>query len=231
MAERFYIGGMTTPEQLAREKIDALLKAAGWIIQDMKDFNRNASLGVAVREFQLPAGPCDYLLFIEGKAAGVIEAKKQGVTLSGFADQSEKYMNALPDHLAKWQAILVFDYESTSDETFFRDMRDPRPRSRRVFAFHKPETLHDWLKQSDTLRARMRSMPPLNEAGLRDCQIEAIKGLEKSLSDDKPRALIQMRQALAKLLRPAPLATGSSNMEARSAFSFWLIAITSATRR
>jgi type I restriction enzyme R subunit len=108
-----------TPEQIARQKIDAILTAAGWVIQDMKDFNRNAALGVAVREFQLPAGPCDYLLFIEGKAAGVIEAKKADVTLSGVAKQADKYMDALPAHLAKWDIILRFDYESTSDETFF----------------------------------------------------------------------------------------------------------------
>ena len=81
-----------TPEACAREKIDQLLSAAGWALQDRDQFDRNASLGVAVREFPLPAGPCDYLLFIDGKAAGVIEAKKSGVTLSGVADQSDKYM-------------------------------------------------------------------------------------------------------------------------------------------
>ena len=187
-----------TPEQLARKKIDAVLEAADWVIQDMQDFNRNAALGVAVREFQLPAGPCDYLLFIDGKAAGVIEAKKQGVTLSGVADQSNKYMAALPDHLARWDTILRFDYESTSDETFFRDTRDPKPRSRRVFAFHKPETLHEWLKLPDTLRTRLQTMPPLIETGLRDCQVEAIKGLERSLAEDKPRSLIQMATGAGK---------------------------------
>lgn len=189
---------MKTPEQLAREKIDAVLQDAGWVIQNNDEFNRNAALGVAVREFQLPAGPCDYLLFIEGKAAGVIEAKKSGMTLSGVAEQSEKYMAALPEHLAKWDTILRFDYESTSDETFFRDMRDPRPRSRRVFAFHRPEALLAWLKAPDTLRTRLQNMRPLNESGLRDCQIEAIKGLEKSLAEDKPRSLIQMATGAGK---------------------------------
>ncbi|MFD1381428.1 hypothetical protein [Fodinicurvata halophila] len=67
---------MQTPEDKARAEIDRLLSDAGWVLQDMEDFNRNAALGVAVREFQLPAGPCDYLLFVDGKAAGVIEAKK-----------------------------------------------------------------------------------------------------------------------------------------------------------
>lgn len=193
-----------TPEQRAREKIDALLTAAGWIVQDNAAFNRNAGEGVAVREFALPAGPCDYLLFVGGKAAGVVEAKKSGVTLSGVAEQAEKYMAKLPDHLARWADQLIFDYESTGEETFFRDTRDPDPRSRRVFAFHQPATLHAWLKEPDTLRGRLKQMPPLDPTSLRDCQIEAIrgsdslKGLEASLASDHPRALIQMATGAGK---------------------------------
>lgn len=89
-----------SPEQRAREKIDALLFAAGWALQDNADFNRNAAEGVAVREFLLAGGPCDYLLFVGGKAAGVIEAKKAGVTLSGVAEQAARYLLALPAHVA-----------------------------------------------------------------------------------------------------------------------------------
>ncbi|MDG4648020.1 type I restriction-modification enzyme R subunit C-terminal domain-containing protein [Roseibacterium sp. SDUM158017] len=172
--------------------------------------NRNAALGVAVREFSLPAGPCDYLLFVEGKAAGVIEAKKAGVTLSGVAEQSERYMAKLPNHLARWQETLRFDYESTGDETFFRDMRDPKPRSRRLFAFHKPETLLAWLKEHDTLRGRLQGFPSLDPKGLRDCQIEAITGLERSFVEDRPRALIQ-------------LATGAGKTFTACSFSYRLI--------
>lgn len=189
---------MTNPEQIARQKIDALLEAAGWVLQDRDQLNKSAGLGVAVREFQLPAGPCDYLLFVDGKAAGVVEAKKAGVTLSGVSEQSDKYMAALPPHVARWRDTLVFDYESTGDETFFRDTRDPNARSRKVFAFHRPETLLEWLKQPDTLRKRLREMPALMTAGLRDCQIEAIGGLEKSLAEDRPRALIQLATGAGK---------------------------------
>lgn len=143
---------MVTPEEQARHQIDELLEAAGWVIQDRNAFNRNAALGVAVREFQLHAGPCDYLLFVEGKAAGVIEAKKTGVTLSGVAEQSAKYTVSLPEYLARWNDTLTFAYESTGDESFFLDNRDPKPRSRRIFAFHRPETLLEWIKQDSTLR-------------------------------------------------------------------------------
>ena len=208
---------MLTPEQAAREKIDKLLTSAGWVLQDRDEFNRKASLGVAVREFQLPTGPCDYLLFIDGKAAGVIEAKKEGVTLSGVSDQSDKYMGALPEHLAKWDDILVFDYESSSQETFFRNLRDPKPRSRRVFAFHCPETLHEWLRSPRTLRAALADMPPLDETGLRDCQIDAINGLEKSLAADRPRSLIQ-------------LATGAGKTFTACSFSYRLIKFAGAKR-
>ncbi|MGB0722304.1 MAG: type I restriction-modification enzyme R subunit C-terminal domain-containing protein [Gammaproteobacteria bacterium] len=188
----------TNPEQLARKTIDALLKAAGWTLQDNSEFNRNAAEGVAVREFQLPSGPCDYLLFVGGKAAGVIEAKKAGVTLSGVTEQANRYMHEVPEHLARWHEKLRFDYESTGDETLFRDTHDPKPRSRRVFAFHKPSTLHAWLKEETTLRKRLTQFPPLVKDGLRDCQVDAITGLEKSLANDKPRSLIQMATGAGK---------------------------------
>ena len=180
-----------TPEQLAREEIDRLLTLAGWVLQDKDQFDRNASEGVAVREFSLPNGECDYLLFVAGKAAGVIEAKKAGSTLSGVETQSEKYIAKLPEHLARWSDQLVFHYESTGAETYFCDRRDPKARSRALFAFQKPATLHAWLKDDQTLRGRLRQMPQLDVSGLRDCQIEAVKGLETSLALDNPRALIQ----------------------------------------
>ena len=201
---------MQSPEQAAREKIDKLLIDAGWVLQDRDEFDRSAALGVAVREFSLPAGASDYLLFVEGKAAGVIEAKKAGVTLSGVSEQSEKYMHQLPEHLARWDEILLYDYESTGDETFFRDMRDPKPRSRRIFAFHRPETLLEWLRKPDTLRARLQAMPPLDPKGLRDCQVDAITNLEVSLAEGRPRALIQ-------------LATGAGKTFTACSFSYRLI--------
>jgi type I restriction enzyme R subunit len=187
-----------TPEQKARERIDQLLEAAGWVLQDMGEFNRNAGEGVAVREFPTSAGPCDYLLFVGGKAAGIIEAKKAGTTLSGVAEQAARYLSALPAHVMCWAAGLRFDYESTGEETLFRDKANPGARSRALFAFHQPQTLHAWLKELDTLRHRLQHMPPLDTAGLRDCQVEAVTGLEASLAKDKPRALIQMATGAGK---------------------------------
>jgi type I restriction enzyme, R subunit len=147
-----------TPEASAREKIDAALIAAGWIIQKYKEVDLGAGRGIALCEVPLKSGQCDYLLLVDRKAVGVIEAKKVGVTLSTVADQSAHYGENLPDFLRTTDR-LPFYYESTSVETFFRDERDPEPRSRRVFSFHRPETLADWLTEPTTLRYRLAKMP------------------------------------------------------------------------
>ena len=181
-----------TPEEKARQKIDQLLEAAGWNVQNLRELNLGVSLGVAVREFTLESGEADYLLFVDRKAVGAIEAKPEGTTLSGIAEQSAKYLEGVPKNLPQVQQPLPFAYESTGIETLFRDLRDPDFRSRRVFAFHKPETLLEWSSQKDTLRSRLKTMPTLITEGLRDCQIEAVQNLEVSFKDARPRALIQM---------------------------------------
>ncbi len=78
-----------TPEQLARIQIDAQLSAAGWTVQNISDLNLSASRGVAVREIQSHGGPADYILFVDGKALGIVEAKKEGTTLSYVAEQQQ----------------------------------------------------------------------------------------------------------------------------------------------
>jgi type I restriction enzyme R subunit len=183
---------MLKPEEIARQKIDELLIAAGWVIQDLNDLNLSASLGVAVREFPLPSGEADYLLFVDRNPVGAIEAKPIGDTLSGVADQTGKYISSVPEKIPVVQEPVPFAYESTGVETYFRDERDPEPRSRPIFAFHKPETLLEYISRKDTLRARLKTLPPLITEGLRNCQTEAIVNLENSLKDAKPKALIQM---------------------------------------
>ena len=141
-----------TPEQKARQNIDQLLTAAGWTIQHREGMNLGASQGVAVREFPMASGPTDYLLFIDRKAAGAIEAKPEGTTLGGVSEQTERYLTGVPANLPCHQSPLTFGYESTGVETFFRDLCEPDSRSRRVFAFHRPETLARWIAQGRTLR-------------------------------------------------------------------------------
>ncbi|MEW6591285.1 MAG: type I restriction-modification enzyme R subunit C-terminal domain-containing protein [Pseudomonadota bacterium] len=200
------------PEQHARENIDRLLEAAGWHVCDADKANIHAARGVAIREFPLPGyGFADYLLYIDGKAAGVIEAKKEGVTLTGVETQSDKYTKGLPAGLPRWGNPLPFAYQSTGVETRFTNGLDPNPRSRPVFAFHKPELLAEWLsympfsqsgegahEAGATFLAKLQAMPALKTEGLWPAQIQAIQNLEQSLKENRPRALIQMATGSGK---------------------------------
>jgi type I restriction enzyme, R subunit len=212
---------VTPPEQLARAEIDRLLAAAGWAVQDLAAVDLNAARGVAVREFPLASGFgfADYLLYLDGRAVGVIEAKKRGATLSGVEVQSGRYAQGLPAALPAWRRPLPFVYETTGVETRFTNGLDPAPRSRAVFAFHTPtylaqllglgetaapgQALHEAsLAFQQTFLSRLRGMPELVTAWgdhqLWPAQITAIRNLEKSLAAAKPRALIQMATGSGK---------------------------------
>lgn len=223
---------MGRPEQEARKTIDAALTAAGWTVQDPgSKANVYAARGVAIREFPLKPGHgfADYLLYVDGKAAGVVEAKKVGETLTGVEVQTRKYSDGMPDHLPRAWTPLPFLYQSTGIETRFTNRLDPEPRSRPVFSFHRPETLAEWLEPSElpaghplagrpaTLRARIQHLPDLSPEGLRDVQYRAVLNLEQSLRENRPRALIQM-------------ATGSGKTVAAIASAYRLIKFGGARR-
>lgn len=186
------------PEQLARDEIDKQLTACGWMIQHKSKVNLSVALGVAVQEYQTDIGPADYVLFVDKKPVGILEAKRaeEGVHLTMHEDQSEGYAKAKLKYLNN--EPLPFVYESTGDITRFTDYRDTKPRSRPVFAFHRPETFANWLKQDKSLRTRLHDLPGLPTDGLRDCQVNAITNLEASFKDAKPKALIQMATGSGK---------------------------------
>ncbi len=202
-------------------EIDEQLAACGWVVQDYKHAAVAAAQGVAVREVPTDAGPADYVLFVDRQAVGVIEAKKAGTTLTGVEPQTRKYQVSSPDWLPAFlvDGALPFGYESTGAETRFTCGLDPVPASRRVFTFHRPETLSRWVtthSQRDelgtfvdypTLRAGLQHLPELEPAapGLWPAQAEAIRNLEQSLREDRPRALIQMATGAGKTFTAANL--------------------------
>ena len=193
------VGFNLTPEQQARHEIDGMLTEAGWVIQNMDQLNPAKGLGVAVREFKTETGPADYMLFVDREPVGVIEAKKKGIPLTQVEEQTHRYSISG----IKWRANgkdLRFAYESTGAETRFTDYNDPKPRSREIFSFHKPETLHDWLRKERSLRTRLLDIPPFENPDhkFRDCQVNAIMNLEESFAMNRPRALIQMATGSGK---------------------------------
>jgi type I restriction enzyme, R subunit len=84
------------PEQKARDSIDAMLEHAGWKVQSKKKIDFSAGFGITVREYQTGVGPADYVLFIDKKPAGVIEAKPEdwGQKITTVEDQSAGYATA-----------------------------------------------------------------------------------------------------------------------------------------
>ncbi|MGH7631154.1 MAG: type I restriction endonuclease [Gemmatimonadales bacterium] len=170
------------PEALARATIDRQLADAGWAVQDPGAVNLHAARGVAVREFPLRQGHgfADYLLYVDRKAVGVVEAKREGATLTGVEGQATKYSTGLPQHVPAPIRPLPFLYQTTGTETRFTSLLDPEPRSRGVFHFHRPETLAEWLcaepmwvpagdrlaNRPASLRLRLKNMPEIGPSGL-----------------------------------------------------------------
>ncbi len=202
-------------EQAARRDIDQQLVACGWVVQDSDKVNLAAGPGVAVREVVLEAdhGRADYILFVGGEAVGAIEAKPVGHTLTGVVFQTDKYRTGLPAMYAAALRPLPFGYESTGVETRFINALDPDAKNRRLFTFHRPETLAVWVREATTrypehptLRARLRVMPELDSKGLWPAQETAIRNLEKSFAENRPRALIQMATGSGKTFAAANIA-------------------------
>lgn len=208
---------MTAPEQKARITIDRKLEESGWTVQDYKEMNISANLGVLIREFPLLTGTVDYILYAEGKVIGVAEAKPEGHTLTGVEVQSDKYSKGLKDQIPCYCRPLPFAYESTGVETRFTNGLDPEPRSRDVFTFHRPEELLRLVNLEKQLRGNLQQMPDLDTSRLWKAQKEAITNLENSLAYSRPRALIQM-------------ATGSGKTYTACSFAYRLIKFAKAKR-
>jgi len=192
-----------TPEQIARDNIDRQLEQAGWVVQNKDRIDWQAGPGIAVRHYLTQDGKeADYVLFLgQGRPVGIIEAKKEdeGHHLTVVEEQSGEYAHSKLKYLNN--DPLPFVYESTGVLTRFTDYRDPKPRSRPVFTFHRPETFAARLQQPASLRERLQALPTLPLEGLRDCQITAITNLEHSFQQNRPRALIK---AMVECVRPAP---------------------------
>ena len=188
-----------SPEEKARLVIDRKLTQSGWVIQDLRQLNLSAALGVAVREFPTSNGEVDYALFVEGVPVGVVEAKREekGEDITTVESQPARYAGST----FKWvkpDYKIRFAYEATNKLTRFTDYEDIKCRSRTVFSFHRPETLQDWLNAPDTIRNNMKRFPSLDTTGFRDCQIRAINNLDKFFSENRPRALVQMATGAGK---------------------------------
>jgi type I restriction enzyme R subunit len=198
-------------EARARVLIDGQLEAAGWIVQDMNRLNLSAGPGVARREAIMAAGHgrADYLLYLDKRVVGVIEAKQVGTPLSGVEWQSAMYATGLPAGVrlsaTTKDGRLPFVFEASGSETHFTNGFDPEPRARRLFNFPRPESLARILRDAaddpanPTWRGKVRHLPALDVTPLRPAQITAIAAVEKSLAEQRfERSLVQMATGAGK---------------------------------
>jgi type I restriction enzyme R subunit len=198
-------------EQRARVLIDRQLVDAGWSVQDKKDLNLFAAQGVACREVVMKQGHgrADYLLYVDKRVVGVIEAKPEGTTLSGVEWQSAMYAAGLPAdarlRAESFEDRLPFVIEASGSETHLTNGYDPNPRARRIFSVPQPETLAAIIREAKarpdapTWRAKVEHLPPLDETDLRPAQVTAIHGIENSLAAHQfDRSLVQMATGAGK---------------------------------
>lgn len=198
------------PEERARVLIDEQLVQAGWVVQDRKEINLVNHVGVAVREaiLQKVSGRADYLLYLNKKIVGVIEAKPMGVTLTEVQWQSHRYSKGLDEDQRAIAVLhrdeLPFIYEASGTETHFTNLYDPTPRARHIFNIQRPETLARIIRDSEnqkcaTWRGAVQAMPTLETYDLRPASRRAVIAIEESLkANQHSRSLVQMATGAGK---------------------------------
>ena len=197
-------------ETRARKIIDRQLTEAGWHVCDRNAIDLVNNKGVAVREVHLgEAGRADYILFLDRRVVGVIEAKPKGQPLTGVEWQSNRYAEGLPPEF-KLNALLIneklpFIFEASGSETHFTNVFDPEPRARSIFNFPQPETLARIVRSAaddadaPTWRAKVKNLPAFDHYDLRPASRRAITNLENSLAENRyDRSLIQMATGAGK---------------------------------
>ena len=185
-----------TPEEKARVKIDQWLTEAGWKVINRDEFEAN-STAVAVREaLTIGNKEADYFLFINGKAVGVLEAKREeiDVTRHIVSEQVETYARGVPSYYTAFQKPLPFLYKSNGKQFYFRDFREQDSIYEDIYTMHKPKRMAEMLGMEDPFAG----LPTLNKKGLRDCQYEAISELEKSFRSGQNRALMVLATGAGK---------------------------------
>jgi nucleoside phosphorylase len=196
------VGNFSPGRPTGSALIEAQLKQVGWVISPY-GMGLNTELWQDVAFSDFPNLSDGYLLFVQGQPVGVIKVRRIGDPLAGIEEPvlSSTLFPANGDgSRSPLRHILPFVYESTGIDTRFTSYLDSDPRSREVFTFHQPKTLALWLSQAplsvpstsnNTLRSRLRQLPSRPVRGLQKPQLEALANLEKSLAENKPRALIQ----------------------------------------
>lgn len=184
------------PEEKARVKIDQMFEDAGWKVVD-RDFYSPTITAAAIREGLLEGNrEADYFLFLNGKAVGVLEAKRKEVNVASdwVSDQAVRYTRYVPKCYQAFARPLPFIYLSNGENTYFRDCRIEDSDLEEINRIHTPKEMVKMLGINDPYAG----LPTLKKKGLRDCQYEAITELENSFRAGQNRALIVLATGAGK---------------------------------
>ena len=185
-----------TPEEKARQKIDLWFAEAGWKVINREDYEPTCT-AVAIREGLLKGNlEADYFLFINGKAIGVLEAKREEIDpfSNNVCEQAVLYAKSVPHIYQAYQKPLPFIFTSNGKELFFCDFREQKQSFKQIMAIPTPYELVKQLGISDYFAG----LPSLQKKGLRDCQYEAVTELEKSFRSGQNRALMVLATGAGK---------------------------------
>ena len=185
-----------TPEEKARQKINLWFAEAGWKVINREDYEPTCT-AVAIREGLLKGNlEADYFLFINGKAIGVLEAKREEIDpfSNNVCEQAVLYAKSVPHIYQAYQKPLPFIFTSNGKELFFCDFREQKQSFKQIMAIPTPYELVKQLGISDYFAG----LPSLQKKGLRDCQYEAVTELEKSFRSGQNRALMVLATGAGK---------------------------------
>ena len=189
------------PEQKARVKIDQMLKDSGWTVVPRDDFTPDAVNAQAVEENLMKGNlEADYILYLDGKAIAVLEAKREENKLGlEVAEQAQNYGNILPDWVQAWKTPLPFIFLCNGDLLLFKDMLEAKPSYKVIKKMFTPKEIVNLA--GDDIKsqfAKLPALPPVGPKGLRECQFEAITNLEISFKQGLKKALIVLATGAGK---------------------------------
>lgn len=183
------------PEERARQWIDRKLEESGWQVINRDEYVPGMS-AVAVREAAMKGRlEADYLLLLNGKAAAVLEAKREEISLDNpnLIAQAENYTRRVHDWCPAWQRPLPFVYLSNGKAIAVKDCREPDAEYQIVKKFHRPWDLKRALNLGE-----FDGLPYLSPEGLRTCVRESVLGIEASFKQGKRRALLNLATGSGK---------------------------------
>lgn len=174
------------PEEKARIKIDKQLRNAGWDIVSRNEYLPNST--TAVKEaLMLGNTESDYLLFVDGKAIAVVEAKREENLLGDeVKKQAEDYATSPQPWYALWfEKLIPLVYMANGNKMYFKNMLLQDSEYEELSYMHSPKKMLQIVGK----KSEYGALPLMEKRGLRECQYNAEMQFEASLKQGNKKSL------------------------------------------